>query len=354
MIDVLTRLTRPGLRRAVETLLLELSDHGTGDGAAADSLDWLRLLAIALEEEGVPDSAELSLAEVAGILRMLEQLRAALIDTWSGDEASADPAEMLRLLRSMERVRRSLQAEGARDSLAVLLSSQRGPEMLIELAHDLRSPLTSILFLADALLRGQSGGLNELQIRQLSILYRASLSLGSLAGNVIELAREGRGLRQARPSPFSVSQVLESVCDVVRPMVEEKGLELRVRLPCTDHRMGFPIPLSRVLLNLTTNALSATEQGFVEISAEEMPGGRVEFAVRDSGPGIEEEAIPHLYEPFRSGHSSDPVRFSGTGLGLTISKKLVAAMKGELRFDTRKNRGTRFFFQLPLPPVPPP
>jgi len=143
---------------------------------------------------------------------------------------------------------------------------------------------------------------------------------------------------------------MESVRTIVRPMAEEKGLAVRLLPPNVDHRLGFPVALSRVLLNLTTNALKFTEQGFVELLCEETTGDRVTFAVRDTGPGVNPEALATLFQPFRRARGRHGYCFSGTGLGLAITRKLVEAMHSTLALETRANWGTRFSFELDLPP----
>ena len=115
--------------------------------------------------------------------------------------------------------------------------------------------------------------------------------------------------------------------------------------------MGHPVALSRVLLNLTTNALKFTNEGYVEIVAEEVGPAAVRFAVRDSGKGMSADTvITGLFQPLRravgrSGHS-----FSQTGLGLTMCRRLVEAMGSHLQVETRAGWGTRFYFELNLPP----
>ncbi|HXH63415.1 MAG TPA: ATP-binding protein, partial [Gemmatimonadales bacterium] len=109
--------------------------------------------------------------------------------------------------------------------------------------------------------------------------------------------------------------------------------------------------LSRVLLNLTTNALKFTEVGSVVVSARVTGPSRMEFAVRDTGPGIDQESMKNLYQPFVRGDVSRRAKFSGSGLGLAICRKLVAAMGGELQVDSRPGCGTRFWFELELPPA---
>ena len=108
-----------------------------------------------------------------------------------------------------------------------------------------------------------------------------------------------------------------------------------------------------MLLNLTTNALKFTDEGFVEIVARAKSPTRVEFSVRDTGNGIAREVLKTLYRPFRRSPSGDRYSFSGTGLGLSICRRLVEAMGSELQLETDPNWGTRFFFELELRPAPP-
>jgi signal transduction histidine kinase len=223
--------------------------------------------------------------------------------------------------------------------------------LLVGIVHDVRSPLTSILFLAETLQRGASGPVTELQHRQLGLIYSAALGLSTLVSDALELARSGTELVDDRPAPLSVTDLLESVRDIVRPMAEEKGLSVRLLGAEPDVRLGHPLALSRALLNLTTNAIKFTERGFVEITALARGPAALEFSVRDSGPGIDPKALAHLYRPLRPSVEPGRLRFSSTGLGLAISQRLVAAMGSELQFETRPGWGTRFFFEVELPPV---
>lgn len=142
-----------------------------------------------------------------------------------------------------------------------------------------------------------------------------------------------------------------SVRDIVRPMAEEKGIEIRIVPPTSDHREGHAVALSRVLLNLTTNALKFTRQGFVEIGARQTTVPRVEFSVRDTGPGINQQSVESLYSAFRRAPTGQGYVLSGAGLGLALCRKLVSVMGGTLQLESRENWGTRFCFELELPPV---
>ena len=241
---------------------------------------------------------------------------------------------------------------GAAQTIAPAFGAPLGMELVVEMAHDLRSPLSSILMLAEFLKSGQSGTVTDAQRRQLSLIHSAALSLCSTASDVIELARHGNQLRGRAPAPFSVNAALQSVREMVLPIAEEKGLELRIDWSGTDDRLGWDRALSRVLLNLTTNALKYTERGFVELSARDLRDrpGFTEFAVTDSGRGIEAAEMRVLFEPFRERESQRGHQFSSSGLGLAICRKLVAAMDATLQVETKVGKGSRFSFAVSLPP----
>ncbi len=280
--------------------------------------------------------------------RLLELLRTEVIQGWSANEAA--PAEVLAMLTAIERVRVAIEP----DWLGDFASGPNGLEIMVDIAHDLRSPLTSILFLAETLQRGQSGPVNDVQRRQLALIYGAALGLSSVASDMIELARGGDELVEKEPVPFSVTLSLESVHDIVRPIAEEKGLVVRLLPPVGDHRLGHPVALSRVLLNLTTNALKFTDTGYVEIAAQVLGPSQVEFVVRDSGKGITPAVVESLYQPLRPAVGRPGYAFSPTGLGLTMCRKLLTAMGSELNVETRPGWGTRFYFALSLPRCPEP
>ena len=259
-----------------------------------------------------------------------------------------DAGQLLRMLAALEQVSQRLEADWSQH-FADRLSGPDGLELVVEVAHDLRSPLTSILFLAETLQRARSGPVNPVQERQLGLIYSAAFGLSSVASDVIELARGGDRLVDLDPIPFSVTDILESVRDIVQPIAEEKSLTVRLTPPEADFRIGHPVALSRVLLNLTTNALKFTAEGFVEVIAREAGGRAVEFSVRDTGRGIPPQSMATLYEPFRRRQKPGEYAFSGSGLGLSICRKLVEAMGSTLGVETAAGYGTRFHFVLDLP-----
>jgi signal transduction histidine kinase len=189
------------------------------------------------------------------------------------------------------------------------------------------------------------------QERQLGLIYSAAFGLSSVASDVIELARGGDRLVDLDPVPFSVADILESVRDIVQPIAEEKNLQVKVTSPGSDFRIGHPVALSRVLLNLTTNALKFTAEGSVELTAVARNTRCIEFSVRDTGRGIPPQSMATLFEPFRRRQKPGEYTFSGSGLGLSICRKLVEAMGSVLQVETAPGYGTRFYFALDLPPA---
>ncbi len=283
--------------------------------------------------------------------RLLELLRSETVEGWR--ELGLSDTELLPLFSAMERVRVTIQPDWAQ-SFAQQLSGSDGVALLMDVAHDLRSPLTSILVLAETLQRGQTGPVNDGQQRQLGLIYTAALGLSSVASDLLEFAQGGDHLVEPGPAPFSVTAILKSVHDIVRPIAEAKRLSVHLVVPARDQRLGHAVALSRVLLNLTTNALKFTDEGSVELGAEEAGDGseRIRFAVRDSGRGIPPERLTTLFQPLRNDVGRSGQLFSQSGLGLAICRQLAAAMKSELQVESQIGEGTRFFFDLDLAIVP--
>jgi len=339
------------LSEAARRVAAQVREEAGADGDMEIVAAVLAAIALAADRGRARYVSELvPRASPAVSLRLLELLRAEVIRGFQETPALAASSQILRTLGALEQVRVAIEPDTARQ-LASHLAGAKGLDLLVEIAHDLRSPLTSILFLSETLQHGQSGEVNEMQRRQLGLVYSAALGLSSLVSDAIELVHGGDRLVDDLPCPFSVAQTLEAVRDMVRPMAEEKGLSVRILPPAGDHRLGHSVALSRVLLNLTCNAIKFTEQGFVEVVAQARTGSLVEFSVRDTGNGIDPQALTRLYQPFRRTTGGRGLTFSGTGLGLSICRKLVEAMGSKLEVETQPGWGTRFHCELDLPPA---
>ncbi len=281
---------------------------------------------------------------------LLDNVRRSFLELIRGVEGHVPVSEVIRVLDAIEQVQRTVDRDGLR-KFQQQASGSSGLELLVEVAHDLRSPLTSILFLADTMRAGRTP-LDPTRSRQLKLIYSAAFELSSLANDLTELGQGGDQLLEREPVAFAIPSLLHSVRDIVQPIAEEKGLEVRIGPVGAEHRVGHPAALGRVLLNLVTNALRCTDVGFVELTAQDLSPTRMEFSVRDSGPGVPKEVIDSLFQPFDALKTARARAFSSSGLGLAICRRLVTTMGGDLRVKSAPDRGSCFYFQLELPADP--
>lgn len=335
-------------RRAVKRIKASKEFSPASDAAAPDYAHALGAVADAVQEAFArgrcgPVSAGPVSADV------FQRLRQAFIEELDSKRALLKPGELATSFRAFDVVREAMDRdETARFVQA--LGSRDGLDLVVEIAHDMRSPLTAILMLTGMIRRSAQQATCDVPSQQLGLVYNAAFGLNALVNDVIALARGGDRLIDRECVPFSITALVDSVADIVRPIAEERGLALHLQTPAVNARLGQPIALSRVLLNLVSNALKFTEIGDVAIRVTDLSATGVRFEVSDTGPGIAPEMVTRLFEPF--GKRPPGVRarrFSKTGLGLSICRKLVRDMGSELRIDSVPGKGTRFYFDLALP-----
>ena len=254
----------------------------------------------------------------------------------------------------------ALVAQGA---AALRLPDHDALSLLVGVTHDMRSPLSSMLMLVERLRSGQAGPLTPTQERQLGLLYSATFGLAAMTNDALDFARGTASLASEAPVAFSITDLFRSVCQVVQPIAEERGLLLRCSGPTTDRRIGQPTILHRVLLNLVTNALKYTNTGTVTLSATAVGATSLCFQVDDSGRGMPEAVAAALTTPVGGGPigggpigggpiGGGPVfseAFSGSGLGLGICRRLLGDLDSELEIESLRPTGTRVQFTLALP-----
>lgn len=220
-------------------------------------------------------------------------------------------------------------------------------DAVVAIAHDIRSPLGSILLLVDALRRTEKLNPSPIRERQLGLIYGAAFGLSTTVSNLIAAAR-GDGLVQGQPMPFSIGETMHAVSSIVQPMCEEKGIPLGIEFPENDARIGHQSAIQQAMLNLASNALRYTDAGSVAMGASETAAETVEFWVEDTGPGIPDDVLERLCYGFPP--EGVKLRFSSAGLGLAIVRTLVEAMGSSLQVDS-DSEGTRFSFVLSLPVI---
>ena len=307
------------------------------------------LAAAALEERGSwPREISEGLTRDRSLVRRLVRtLSLEILEEGPAGLGGAPPGDALLALRNLEKVRKGSLPREAQE-FSSRLSDPDGFELLVEVAHDLRSPLTSITFMAETLRAGYSGDLSDLQKDQLGLIWSAAFGMMGVFSDLMDLAKDRANMLDESPGPFSISGVFEELRQMVEPMVVVKGIELRMEPPIHERVIGHRMALFRVLLNLTTNAIKFTEEGVVAVTDKTVGRDRVEFSVRNSGGAIAEEAQETLFEPFKKARDRRGYFFSGSGLGLSIARRYLKAMDSDLAFETKPGWGTRFHFDLDL------
>jgi signal transduction histidine kinase/DNA-binding response OmpR family regulator len=235
-----------------------------------------------------------------------------------------------------------------RAEAAVLAKS----DFLARMSHEIRSPLNAILGMGHMLAETP---LNEEQSRYLDIMTNSGGLLLSVINGILDFSKLESERMELEAAPFDLISLLEDVRGILSGVSKKKGLDVRLSISPEVGRfvVGDPFKLTQVLINLGDNAIRFTDKGEVTVQVEttEKNEGenRVSFSLTDTGIGIPEENIAMIFDSFSQAESSITRRFGGTGLGLTISRKLVQLMGGALSVTSKKNLGSRFFFTIPLP-----
>ncbi|BDU20265.1 hybrid sensor histidine kinase/response regulator [Dyella sp. GSA-30] len=218
-------------------------------------------------------------------------------------------------------------------------------QFLATLGHEIRTPMTGVLGMAELLLHTP---LTPLQNEYAKAMRRSGALLLKLVNDALDLARIETGRLELESVPFDVEDLIDDVVQLERPQAEKKGLtfEIEVIGSMPSHVLGDAVRIKQILLNLINNALKFTEAGKVVLRVERVDDG-LAFTVIDTGPGVPPESQERIFERFEQGLS--PERRNGSGLGLAICRELVASMGGTLSLQSSTVMGSRFQVHLPLP-----
>ncbi|HEU0076901.1 MAG TPA: GAF domain-containing sensor histidine kinase, partial [Longimicrobiaceae bacterium] len=221
-------------------------------------------------------------------------------------------------------------------------------EFLATRSHELRTPLTAIIGYGELLADGITGPVSDEQAHQLGRIKASAMHLLGLIDEVLTFARLEAGRETVRAEPIDVRGAVRNAGELVAPLAAGKGLALRVEPP--PGRLWLdtdPGKLHQILVNLLSNAVKFTDAGTVELSAGAQDG-KVVFRVRDTGIGIPPEQLERVFEPFTQVESSPTRRFGGTGLGLSVSRRLARLLGGDLAAQSVPGEGSAFTLVLPL------
>ena len=221
-------------------------------------------------------------------------------------------------------------------------------DFLSVISHELRTPLTAVIGYAELLALGIPEALTEKQGEQVERIEIAARHLLQLIEEILTITSLEAGAVTIRQQRIRLSELFSRAEAITRPLALEKRLELRVSdLEQEIELSTDPDRLLQVLLNLLSNAVKFTEAGAVELSAR-LEGDWVEASVRDTGIGITSEEQDRIFDAFWQVEQPITRRTGGTGLGLTISRRLLELLGGELRVESGEGAGSTFTVRVPM------
>jgi two-component system, cell cycle sensor histidine kinase and response regulator CckA len=289
-----------------------------------------------LKATGVPDDFENPIVTARGDERIItwrnvvlrDQGRVAGVLAFGMDVTERRRAEQER--RALEQVARRAEKLAALGTLAA------------GLAHELNNPIGIISSRIELmLLEAESAGLPEHLLEDLRVLHRQAQRVARIASGLLSFARQSSGERM----PVDLNHVVEETLLLAERQMEKEGIRVQTRLePGLPPLLGDANTLQQVLLNLITNAWDALEAGgelHIETSGAPGPPAAVRLVVADSGPGIDPDVLPRIFDPF---FSTKP---RGTGLGLSITDGIVREHGGTIDVESARGRGTRFVLTFP-------
>jgi two-component system, sensor histidine kinase len=246
-------------------------------------------------------------------------------------------------IRERSRVNAELLAAKEKAEDAVRLKS----EFLANMSHEIRTPMNGIMGMINLVLERCA---NAEEREQLLVARGAAESLITILNDILDLSKIEAGKMTLEKIDFDLAGVVRDSIRIFDSAVRQKHLDLRLTLEpgCPDWARGDPARLRQVLINLIGNAVKFTSAGFVEVVVEPSGAGGLRFVVRDSGIGIPPEKLEAIFNAFTQADGSHTRRFGGTGLGLTITRRLVDLMGGRVWAESSIGQGSRFCFELPM------
>ncbi len=222
-------------------------------------------------------------------------------------------------------------------------------EFLANMSHEIRTPLNGILGMIDVIDDDQ---LSEKQRNSLDIIKIASENLYTIINDILDFSKIEAGKMSVEVVGFDLRKNLENTFALFRTKANEKGIDLKLFIEpsCPKFIKSDPVRFSQILTNLLSNAIKFTERGLVlvQVSCKDLGGTQrtLCLTVKDTGIGMNEEAMASLFNPFTQADSSITRKFGGTGLGLVICQKLASLLGGNITVSSQSNIGTTFLLEL--------
>ena len=252
-----------------------------------------------------------------------------------------------RLAREIN-LRRMMEGELVEAKEAAESANRVKSAFLAGMSHELRTPLNSIIGFTGIILNELVGPLNLEQKKQLKMVKGSSHHLLNLINDVLDISKIEAGELKVFCEPFSIRNVVNQVAASLLPMAEQKGLALSVKIaPEVEMVASDERRIRQVFINLVNNAIKFTEKGVVKIVCRRQDS-RIQVAVTDSGIGIRDEDLDKLFKPFQQLDTGTSRRYEGTGLGLSVCKRILDILGGTIGVKSQFGKGTTVTVTLPL------
>lgn len=225
-------------------------------------------------------------------------------------------------------------------------------DFLANMSHEIRTPMNAIIGLNHLLMKTE---LTSKQRDYTKKVHQSTYNLLGIINDILDFSKIEAGKLNIESIDFSLSEVFDNLSNIIGMKASDKGLELVFDIDPTipDALVGDPLRLGQILLNFTNNAIKFTEKGEIVLSVNLLQRSPEEvylrFDVKDTGIGLTEEQRSKLFQAFTQADTSTTRKYGGTGLGLTISKKLAAMMRGEVGVESEYGKGSTFYFTARLP-----
>jgi signal transduction histidine kinase len=221
-------------------------------------------------------------------------------------------------------------------------------DFLAVMSHELRTPLTAIMGYEELLSDGITGPVTELQRQQLGRINASARHLLGLIDEILTFARVDIGRERVRWESMSVNHTLSDAAALVEPMATAKSLKLVVKLLGEDQSIQTDgTKLRQMLVNILSNGIKFTDKGEVVLGCA-VSDGILEVTIADTGVGIAAENIEYVFEPFWQAEQTATRKTGGTGLGLSVTRKLARLLGGDVTVASRIGTGTTFLLTLPM------